>query len=76
VPPFRQAPPDPDKAAANGVAKYIPKRSEPDRSHVCKDCDLTARWAIVADGLEMYACDSHRQKYLFTAKVYREKNLR
>jgi hypothetical protein len=40
------------------------------------DCDVTARWAIVADGLEMYACDSHRQKYLFTAKVYREKNLR
>lgn len=76
MPPFRQAPHDPAKAAMSGVETYIPKRSEPDRSHRCEDCELTARWEITADGKKLHACDKHRQDYLFTAKVYEERNLR
>lgn len=76
MPPFRQAPHDPAKAARDGVTNYIPKRTEPDRSFTCEDCDRTATWAIIADGDDIHACDTHRKEYAITAIDYREKRLR
>lgn len=74
-PPFRQAPHDPDKAAMSGVTKFIPKRNEPDRSHKCIDCDLTARWQVTVNDVPLYACDDHRKEYAITATTYKEKRL-
>jgi len=63
MPPFRQAPHDPEKAAMSGVKNYIPQRSQPDLSHDCKDCERTATYEIIADGEKFHACDSHRREY-------------
>lgn len=76
MPRFKQAPHDQAKADMAGVGTYIPKRSEPDRSHTCEDCDLTARWELTVEGETIFACDEHRKDYLFTATNYTEKHLR
>ena len=73
---FRQAPPDPAKAARDGVTNYIPARSEPDLSFTCEECPKTATYEIVADGKRMHVCDTHRREYAITAVNYTEKRLR
>lgn len=73
---MRQAPPDPYKAARDGVANYIPSRSQPNLSHECSDCDKTAKWEVIADGVRLYSCDGHRKCYATTAATYEEKRIR
>jgi hypothetical protein len=72
----RQAPPDPEKAARDGVANYIPSRSQPNVAHKCKDCAKTAKWDIEADGKKLFACDTHRKEYATSASNYQEKRIR
>lgn len=73
---FRQAAPDPDKAARDGVTKYVPSRSQINTAHTCQDCDRTAKWWVTADGVRLAACDSHRRDYSVTAGVYTEERIR
>lgn len=73
---FKQAPPDPEKAARDGVANYIPSRSQPNTDHKCKDCTKTAKWDIEADGRKLFACDAHRTEYAVSAANYTEKRIR
>lgn len=76
MPPFRQAPPDADKAARDGVTNYIPSRLQVNINHACRDCNRTAKWDITADGEHLFACDFHRTDYIITATVYTEKRIR
>lgn len=73
---FRQADPDPEKAARDGVANYIPSRSQPNTTHPCRDCDRTAVWDVTADGEKFYACGLCRSDYAISATNYSEKRIR
>lgn len=73
---FRQAAPDPDKAARDGVAKYVPARSQPNLAHTCDDCPRVAKWDIQADGERVLACDHHRREQSALALRYTEKRIR
>lgn len=73
---FRQAAPDPDKASRDGVANYIPSRSQVNTSHTCGDCARTAKWDLLVEGRQTYACDEHRTEYAISAWPYEEKRLR
>lgn len=73
---MRQAAPDPEKAARDGVANYIPARSQVNLNFTCADCDRTAKWEVEADGAKLYACDYHRREYTATAGVYQERKIR
>ena len=72
---FRQAPPDPEKAARDGVANYIPSRRQPDASHKCEVCPRTARWEVEADGKKLVVCDQHRIDLAISATNYTEKRI-
>jgi hypothetical protein len=76
MPAFRQAPPDPEKAARDGVTNYIPSRSQVNVNHRCNDCDSIAKWDIEADDKKLFACDHHRREYVITATSYQEKRIR
>jgi len=72
---FRQAAPDPEKASRDGVASYVPSRRQPDLSHRCTACPHIATWAINLSGEKFYACETHRQEYVFSPGVYQERRL-
>lgn len=74
---FRQAAPDPDKAARDGVTNYIPARSQPNLNFKCADCDRTAKWEVQIDDRKLHACDDHRRDHAATARgTYTEKRIR
>lgn len=73
---FRQAPPDPEKAARDFVANYVPSRHQPNVSHKCEVCPRTAKWLIKADGDNFFACDNHRKEYAISAINYQEERIR
>lgn len=75
---FRQAPPDPEKAARDGVANYIPSRSQVIIIfHKCEVCqERTATWEVDADGQKLYACGNCRNEYAISATNYTEKRIR
>jgi hypothetical protein len=74
---FKQAPPDPYKAARDGVANYIPARSQVNVGHTCvADCTRVAKWDIYADKKQGFYCDNHRKDLATTASTYQEKRIR
>lgn len=73
---FKQAAPDPEKAQRDGVANYIPSRSQVNVNYHCEDCDRIAVWEITADGVNRYACGRCRTEYAISATNYQEKRIR
>lgn len=73
---FKQAAPDPEKAARDGVANYVPARRQPNLDHECGTCERTATWEIQIDGQKSYACADCRAELAIVARgVYQERRL-
>lgn len=74
---FRQAAPDPEKAARDGVANYVPSRHQVNLNHTCADCTRTATWTLQIDDRTFHACNNHRRDHAITARgTYSEKRIR
>ena len=73
---FRQAAPDPDKAARDGVSNYVPARRQHDLSRRCElECGRAATWEITLDGKTFDACHDHRRELVLSPGTYQEKKL-
>lgn len=73
---FRQAAPDPGKAARDGVANYVPARRQVNLNFACTDCERTATWEIQIDGRRFHACADCRAELAIVARgVYQERRL-
>jgi hypothetical protein len=75
---FRQAAPDPEKAARDGVANYVPARRQVNVNYGCSEplCDRTASWLVDIDGNKRYACHGCRAELAATTRgTYTEERI-